>query len=73
VKPRALDLFCGAADGHEVVRRSKQGSATDAGNILGVCRPCHIWINSHPKKAHALGLHVWSWEADAEKRRSEAT
>jgi len=23
---------------------------------LGLCRPCHQWIHSHPKEAETLGL-----------------
>ena len=36
---------------------------TDPRNVIGVCRPCHSWITTHPKEATELGFlrHSWDW------------
>lgn len=52
-----------ATDGHEILSRARGGSITDPRNVIGVCRPCHSWITTHPKEATELGFlrHSWDW------------
>lgn len=52
-----------ATDGHEILSRARGGSITDPRNVIGVCRPCHSWITTHPKQATELGFlrHSWDW------------
>ena len=52
-----------ATEGHEILSRARGGSITDPKNVIGVCRPCHSWITTHPKQATELGFlrHSWDW------------
>ena len=40
---------------HKRKRNSKDDRINEA-NFLAVCRPCHLWIESHPIQAKELGL-----------------
>src|SRR5690606_34677777 len=44
-----------AVHAHHVTPRS-QGGKHEAGNLLDVCAPAHLWIHEHPAAASALGL-----------------
>lgn len=43
-------------DVHEILPRSAGGSLTDPGNLVCVCRPCHMYLHAHPARALELGL-----------------
>ena len=43
-------------DVHEILPRSAGGSLTDPANLKCVCRPCHLYLHAHPKRAMELGL-----------------
>lgn len=43
-------------DVHEILPRSAGGDILDESGLLVVCRPCHLHIHAHPKKAMELGL-----------------
>lgn len=45
-----------AVDVHEPHTRARGGSITDPDNMVAVCRSCHDWIHSNPKKATELNL-----------------
>lgn len=34
----------------------------DPANLVALCHTHHAWVTDHPKDAHALGLHRYSWE-----------
>lgn len=53
----------GPLDAHEIIPRSvwPDGELV-ASNIIVVCRIHHAWIGDHPKWAHELGLHGFSYE-----------
>ena len=40
---------------HKRKRNSKDDRINEA-NFIAVCRPCHLWIEAHPKQAKELGL-----------------
>lgn len=40
---------------HRRLRHSKDDRINPE-NFLATCRPCHLWITSHPKQAIELGL-----------------
>ena len=43
----------------EIHHRRKRNSKDDRinpDNFLATCRPCHLWVESHPKQAKELGL-----------------
>ena len=52
----------GEVNGHEPKARSAGGSITDMNNVMLACNHHNEWVESHSKKAHALGLKKWSWE-----------
>lgn len=55
----------GTLDAHEIINRSQWARGyLDADNVILVCRSAHSWITSHPTGAHALALHLESWERD---------
>lgn len=61
----------GELDVHEVIPRS----AWKAGylvlwNCLTICRQHHDWIGAEPTEAHRLGLHGYSWEVSARRRKA---
>lgn len=65
-RARALvpEVRCaGELDPHEVIPRSawKLGIYF-LSNVLTVCRAHHRWIDNHPRDAHKLQLHGFSWE-----------
>lgn len=43
-------------DKHETKTRGRGGDPTDLQNVILACRPCHDWIDEHPREALALGL-----------------
>lgn len=45
-----------ATELHEVVKRSRGGSTTDPDNVRSVCHRCHMWTESEPALATALGF-----------------
>jgi 5-methylcytosine-specific restriction endonuclease McrA len=49
-------------DIHEVKTRARGGSITDIENLRAVCRPCHNWITTNPKKALETGWLKNSWD-----------
>lgn len=51
-----------STDVHEVKSRARGGSILDRDNCVAVCRPCHSWITTHPRKAHEEGWLKMSWE-----------
>lgn len=65
VAHQAINSLCTGqwVDMHEVLTRARGGSITDPANILLLCRPCHDWVTTHPREAHAVGLVKNSWEA----------
>lgn len=63
VDPIAASNCLGVAtDGHELRKRSRLGSITDPANIKHLCRSCHSWTESEPRKATEVGLLIPSWE-----------
>jgi hypothetical protein len=44
-----------ATDVHHMVGRVGE-NLLDTDTWLAVCRPCHLWIESHPEQAKELGL-----------------
>jgi len=41
---------------HHKARRTSKDDRINPANFLAVCRPCHLWIEAHPKKAIEFGL-----------------
>lgn len=61
---RSLPSGCrGELDPHEVIPRSAwKFGIYFLSNVLTVCRAHHRWIDAHPRDAHKLTLHGFSWE-----------
>lgn len=58
------DVRCGGPiDVHELVPRScwPKGYLVLTNTVL-ICRSHHMWVDSNPAAAHAVGLHKMSWE-----------
>lgn len=51
-----------STDVHEIKSRARGGSITDIDNLAALCRPCHSWITTNPRLAHAEGWLKNSWE-----------
>lgn len=45
-----------SAEIHHKRKRNSKDDRINESNFLAVCRPCHLWIESHPKQAKELGL-----------------
>lgn len=45
-----------ASELHEVIKRSRGGSTTDADNCLAVCRRCHSFSEEEVEESTRLGL-----------------
>lgn len=49
---------------HHIAPRSIAPHLTlDPSNGVVLCSTHHAWVGAHPKEAHAIGLHRYSWEA----------
>ena len=49
-------LVMRSQDVHEILPRSAGGSLTEPGNLLCLCRGCHMYLHAHPARAMELGL-----------------
>ena len=45
-----------SVDIHHKRKRNSKDDRINEANFLAVCRPCHLWIEAHPKQAKELGL-----------------
>lgn len=58
-----------SVDVHEILTRGRSGGVfgddwLDETNVLAVCRPCHMWIDEHPKESLQLGLLTTAGKPD---------
>lgn len=53
-------------DKHERKTRGRGGDPTLLHNVVLVCRPCHDWIDEHPKLAEQRGLLLSQFDPEKE-------
>jgi hypothetical protein len=51
-------------DRHHVLKRSAMGKDT-----IQLCRACHEWVETHPREAEELGLHIPFYKSKSYKEK----
>jgi len=63
--PHCQRCGLGAVDVHEIINRSQTKDAELRPELfLSLCRPCHSWITTNPRKSKAHGFALPPWMDD---------